>query len=64
LQLTRWEFPVNTGERSKFVHEFQFPVEFHVNGCDSDHNLTGVILHQRTADQGHDAIIVQGDDKE
>jgi hypothetical protein len=34
------------------------------SNCDFDYTLTGVIVHQGSAEQGHSVTIVQGDDKE
>ena len=73
LQLQRWEFSIETGERHKLNHEFAFPVDlkgedikcnFTEQKCNFDYTLASVIIHQGTAYQGHYTAIVQGDDGE
>ncbi|OHT12908.1 Clan CA, family C19, ubiquitin hydrolase-like cysteine peptidase [Tritrichomonas foetus] len=73
VQLQRWEFSIETGERHKLVHEFGFPVDlrdddikchFEAQKCDCAYTLAGVVIHQGNADQGHYFAIVLGDDNE
>lgn len=73
IQLQRWDYKIETMERPKLFHEFQFPVElkgsdilchFEQQKIDSDYTLTGVVIHRGTADQGHYHAIVVGEDNE
>ena len=73
IQLQRWDFAMETGERNKLVHELDFPIELKTQDirnvsdsveCDFDYTLAGVVVHQGTADQGHYMTVVKGDDEE
>lgn len=72
IQLQRWSFKIET-MLHKLVHEFDFPVNLkredikvhhETQKCDSDYTLSGVVIHQGTAEQGHYNAIVLGDDNE
>lgn len=73
IQLQRWDFAMETGERNKLVHDLAFPVNLKTQDirnvsdsveCDFDYTLAGVVVHQGTADQGHYMTVVQGADEE
>ncbi|OHT01021.1 hypothetical protein TRFO_07691 [Tritrichomonas foetus] len=63
IQLQRWDFPLETQERQKLVHEFDFPIELDTCKIDVNSNkkytLKGVIVHQGSAEQGHYFAIVR-----
>jgi ubiquitin C-terminal hydrolase len=67
IQLQRWDFELETGERIKLVHDFGFPTILGSSDvCSNSHdefeyNLSAVICHIGDADSGHYIAIVKGD---
>ncbi|EAY00187.1 Clan CA, family C19, ubiquitin hydrolase-like cysteine peptidase [Trichomonas vaginalis G3] len=72
LTLSRYEFDLKSATYTKLTHEFDFPMVLQGNmlekttksnpGC--NYNLTAVILHTGTTENGHYTALVEGEDKE
>jgi hypothetical protein len=69
IQLQRWDFRIEAGEKLKLVHEFGFPTHLSskdvIKNCDVDkeYELSAVICHIGDAESGHYTAIYKDDDK-
>lgn len=72
LTLARWKFELESATYTKLTHEFDFPMVLQGHYLErttgsnpgTNYNLTAVILHTGTTDNGHYTAIVEGDDGE
>ena len=73
LQLQRWTYGLDCRERTKLVHEFDFPFNLITKDiCENttslspefNYKLTAVVVHQGSVESGHYIAIVEGEDKD